>query len=76
MVAEGKIEDIINCSESITGAYLSGKVKIPIPKKRRKPAGNITIVGAAENNLKNIDVDIPLGVMTCITGVSGSGKAH
>jgi excinuclease ABC subunit A len=75
VVAEGKIEDIINCSESITGAYLSGKVKIPIPKKRRKPAGNITIVGAAENNLKNIDVDIPLGVMTCITGVSGSGKS-
>lgn len=75
VVAEGTVDDIINCEESITGAYLSGKIEIPVPKIRRKPTGHITIVGAAENNLKNIDVDIPLGVMTCITGVSGSGKS-
>jgi excinuclease ABC subunit A len=75
VVAEGKIEDIINTEESITGAYLSGRIKIPLPKERRKPTGHLTIVGASENNLKNIDVDIPLGVMTCITGVSGSGKS-
>lgn len=75
VVAEGKVEDIIKCKESITGAYLSGRLKIPVPKKRKKPSGFIRIIGAAENNLKNIDVDIPLGVMTCITGVSGSGKS-
>lgn len=75
VVAEGKVEDIINTKDSITGAYLSGRIKIPVPKTRRKPTGYLTIVGAVENNLKNIDVDIPLGVMTCITGVSGSGKS-
>lgn len=75
VVAEGKVEDIINNKESITGAYLSGSIKIPLPKERLKPTGQLTVVGAAENNLKNIDVDIPLGVMTCITGVSGSGKS-
>lgn len=75
VVAEGKVEDIIKCKESITGAYLSGRLKIPVPKKRKKPSGFIRIIGAAENNLKNIDVEIPLGVMTCITGVSGSGKS-
>lgn len=61
--------------DSITGAYLSGKLKIPVPSERRKPTGFLTIKGAAENNLKNIDVKIPLGIMTCITGVSGSGKS-
>jgi len=61
--------------ESVTGAYLSGKVKIPVPKERRLPTGYLTVKGAAENNLKNIDVKIPLGVMTCVTGVSGSGKS-
>ncbi len=60
---------------SVTGAYLSGRIQIPVPKERRKPTGFLKIKGAAENNLKNIDVDIPLGVMTCITGVSGSGKS-
>lgn len=75
VVAEGKVEDIINNKKSITGAYLSGSIKIPLPKERLKPTGQLTVVGAAENNLKNIDVDIPLGVMTCITGVSGSGKS-
>ena len=75
VVAEGSVEDIINTEDSITGAYLSGKIKIPLPKERLKPTGYLTIVGAAENNLKKIDVDIPLGVMTCITGVSGSGKS-
>ena len=61
--------------DSITGAYLSGKLKIPVPLERRKPTGFLTVEGAAENNLKNIDVKIPLGIMTCITGVSGSGKS-
>ena len=60
---------------SITGAYLSGRIKIPIPKKRRKPSGSIKVIGAQENNLKNINVEFPLGVMTCVTGVSGSGKS-
>ncbi len=75
VVATGTAEDIMNTEESITGAYLSGRLKIPVPKKRRKPTGFLTIRGANENNLKNIDVDIPLGVMTCVTGVSGSGKS-
>ncbi|MCI9360066.1 MAG: excinuclease ABC subunit UvrA [Hungatella sp.] len=75
VVAAGTVEDIIKCPESITGAYLSKKLQIPVPKERRKPTGWLTIRGAAENNLKNIDVKIPLGVMTCVTGVSGSGKS-
>ena len=75
LVAQGTAEDIMNCPESITGAYLSGRIKIPVPKTRRKPTGWLTIQGAAENNLKNIDVKLPLGVMTCVTGVSGSGKS-
>ena len=75
VVAAGTVEDIINCPESITGAYHSKKLQIPVPKERRKPAGWLTIRGAAENNLKNIDVKIPLGIMTCVTGVSGSGKS-
>jgi excinuclease ABC subunit A len=75
VVAAGKAEDIMRVEESITGAYLSGRILIPVPKKRRKPTGYLSVVGAAENNLKNINVDIPLGVMTCVTGVSGSGKS-
>lgn len=75
VVAAGKAEDIMRVEESITGAYLSGRIIIPVPKKRRKPTGYLSVVGAAENNLKNINVDIPLGVMTCVTGVSGSGKS-
>lgn len=75
VVATGTAEEIMACPESITGAYLSGKMKIPVPAKRRKPTGWITVKGARENNLKNIDVDIPLGVVTCVTGVSGSGKS-
>ena len=65
----------MKCKESITGAYLSGRIKIPVPKERRNPTGWIKIRGARENNLKNIDVDVPLGIMTCVTGVSGSGKS-
>ena len=75
VVAAGSINDIIKCKKSITGAYLCGKIKIPVPAERRKPTGFITVKGARENNLKNIDVDFPLGVMTCVTGVSGSGKS-
>ncbi len=75
VVAEGTAEDIMKVEESITGAYLSGRLVIPVPKKRRKPTGYLSVVGASENNLKNINVDIPLGVMTCVTGVSGSGKS-
>ncbi len=75
VVAAGKAEDIMRVEESITGAYLSGRIIIPLPKKRRKPTGHLSIIGAAENNLKNINVDIPLGIMTCVTGVSGSGKS-
>ena len=75
VVAEGTAEDIMACEESITGAYLSGKKKIPVPTERKRPTGYLTIKGARQNNLKNIDVDIPLGVMTCVTGVSGSGKS-
>jgi len=75
IVAQGTAEEIMACEESITGAYLSGKIQIPIPEKRKEPKGWLKVVGAAENNLKNIDVEIPLGVMTCVTGVSGSGKS-
>ena len=75
VVAQGTAEEICKVPESITGQYLSGKLKIPVPKSRRKPTGFITVKGARENNLKNIEVDIPLGVMTCVTGVSGSGKS-
>ena len=75
LVAMGTAEDLMKNEDSITGAYLSGKLKIPVPVERRKPTGFLTIKGAAENNLKNIDVKIPLGIMTCITGVSGSGKS-
>lgn len=75
VVAEGTAEDIMKNENSITGAYLSGKMQIPVPEKRRKPNGFITVKGAEENNLKNIDVKFPLGVMTCVTGVSGSGKS-
>ena len=75
VVATGTAVDIMKCKKSITGAYLSGRMKIPVPSERRKPTGFLTIKGARENNLKNIDVQVPLGIMTCITGVSGSGKS-
>jgi len=75
VIATGTAEDIMKCKDSLTGAYLSGRIKIPVPTERKKPTGFITVKGARENNLKNIDVDIPLGVVTCITGVSGSGKS-
>lgn len=75
VVAEGTAEDIIKVPESVTGAYLSKRIQIPVPKKRRKPTGYLTVKGAQENNLKKINVKIPLGVMTCVTGVSGSGKS-
>ena len=75
VVAAGTAEDIMACEASVTGAYLSGKKKIPVPKERKKPTGFLKIKGAKQNNLKNIDVEIPLGVMTCVTGVSGSGKS-
>ena len=75
VVAAGTVEDIIRCEKSVTGAYLSGRICIPVPKERRTPAGYLTVKGASENNLKNIDVSFPLGVMTCVTGVSGSGKS-
>ena len=75
VVAEGTAEDIKKNKNSVTGAYLSGRLAIPVPAKRREPTGFISVKGAKENNLKNINVDIPLGVMTCVTGVSGSGKS-
>ena len=75
VVAVGNAQEIMENPKSITGAYLSGKIKIPVPEERRKPSGFLKVVGAAENNLKNIDVKFPLGVMTCVTGVSGSGKS-
>lgn len=75
VIAEGTAEEIMANEESITGAYLSGRIKIPVPKRRKEPTGWITVKGARVNNLKNIDVPFPLGVMTCVTGVSGSGKS-
>ena len=76
VVCAGTAQDIMNCQRSITGQYLSGKKKIPVPEERRKPDGRwLKITGASENNLKNINVSIPLGVFTCVTGVSGSGKS-
>ena len=75
VVAIGTAEEIMKNEKSITGAYLSGRLQIPVPKERRQPTGRITVRGAAENNLKNIDVSFPLGIMTCVTGVSGSGKS-
>ena len=75
VVAVGTAEEIMKNPRSVTGAYLSGKIKIPVPKTRRKPTGYLTVYGAQENNLKNITVRFPLGVLTCVTGVSGSGKS-
>ena len=75
VVATGTAEEIMACEKSLTGAYLSKRIVIPIPDRRRKPSGWLTVKGAAQNNLKNIDVKFPLGVMTCVTGVSGSGKS-
>jgi len=75
VVAVGTAEEIMAVPESITGQYLSGRLQIPVSKKRRKPTGKLTVLKAAENNLKNIDVEFPLGVLTCVTGVSGSGKS-
>lgn len=75
LVGIGTAQELMKNERSVTGAYLSGRIQIPVPKERRKPTGFLKVKGAAENNLKNIDVDIPLGVMTCITGVSGSGKS-
>ena len=75
VVAQGNAKEIMKNKKSITGAYLSGKLRIPIPKERTKPSGWLKVIGARENNLKNIDVEFPLGVMTCVTGVSGSGKS-
>lgn len=75
VVAAGTAKEIMEVPESVTGAYLSHRIEIPVPSKRRKPAGFLTVKGAAENNLKNITVKFPLGIMTCVTGVSGSGKS-
>ncbi len=75
VIAQGTAEEICQVEESITGQYLSGKLQIPVPAERKTPVGFLTVKGARENNLKNIDVDIPLGIMTCVTGVSGSGKS-
>ena len=75
VVACGTAEELMKVPESVTGKYLSGELRIPVPEKRRTPTGWLKVLGAAENNLKNINVDFPLGVLTCVTGVSGSGKS-
>ena len=75
VVAVGNAQEIMKNKNSVTGAYLSGKIRIPVPDERKKPTGWLKVIGAQENNLKNIDVEFPLGVMTCVTGVSGSGKS-
>ena len=75
VVAKGNAKEIMRNKASVTGAYLSGKIRIPVPEERAKPSGWLKVIGARENNLKNIDVEFPLGVMTCVTGVSGSGKS-
>lgn len=75
VIVAGTVSEVMRCKKSVTGAYLSGKLKVPVPEVRREPKGFITIKGARQNNLKNIDVDIPLGVVTMVTGVSGSGKS-
>lgn len=75
VIAQGTAKEIMEVPESITGAYLSGKIKIPVPKERKKPDGFMKVIGASENNLKQIDVKFPLGIFTCVTGVSGSGKS-
>ncbi|MBQ9211605.1 MAG: excinuclease ABC subunit UvrA [Clostridia bacterium] len=75
IIAQGTVEEIKACPESLTGQYLSGAKQIPVPKKRRKPTGYLKVFGAAENNLKRVDVKVPLGVLCCVTGVSGSGKS-
>ena len=75
VVAQGNAKEIMKNKKSVTGAYLSGRVKIPVPKERSVPSGWLKVIGAKENNLRNVDVEFPLGVMTCVTGVSGSGKS-
>lgn len=75
VVAAGTAQEIMQNPDSVTGAYLSGRIKIPVPKERKEPSGFLKVIGAEENNLKKVNVDIPLGVMTCVTGVSGSGKS-
>ena len=75
VIATGTADEIMKCKNSITGAYLSGRIRIPVPETRKEPTGRLTVKGARQNNLKNIDVNIPLGIMTVVTGVSGSGKS-